>query len=74
MISEPESCDHCFAIVVHLGCDIRSELAMMKESLVNLIESLHNGHIFPGTIKLSFLYFGNEHNIHVCIHLSCSTR
>jgi hypothetical protein len=50
---------------VHLGCDIRNELTMMKKSLLNLINQLSANEMVPGPIKLSFLYFGHEKNIQV---------
>jgi len=59
------NCDHCVAIVVHLGCDIRNELAVVKNALTDLIDQFHEKGMFPGSLKLSFVYFGGEKNIHI---------
>lgn len=63
--SQIESCDHCLAIVVHLGCDIRNELVQLKRSLNELLDGLHEKGLLPGGLKLSFIYFGSEKNIHI---------
>ena len=39
----------------------------MKSSLLDLVEKLHNSKLVPGTVKLSFIYFGSDDNVHVSI-------
>ena len=35
--SFPKECHHCIAILIHLGCDIRDELGLIKGTVVECI-------------------------------------
>jgi hypothetical protein len=56
----PLECDHCVAIVVHLGCDIQRELPIIKNQVKGILDQLRDRDLYPGVIQLSMVYFGHE--------------
>ena len=36
--SFPKECHHCIAILIHLGCDIRDELGLIKGTVAKILQ------------------------------------